>query len=93
MNIKIKREQLLPALISTSSVVEKRQTLPILSNLHLKQKDCVLSITGSNLEVEVNKTLSGVSSDEIEIPVFDEALIPKGKKVNETQNELEIQIK
>ena len=64
MNIKISREQLLPALISTSSVVEKRQTLPILSNLLLKQKNGLLSITGSNLEVEVNKTLSGVGQDE-----------------------------
>ena len=32
------------------------------------------------------------SSDEIEVPVFDKALIPKGKKVNETQKELELQI-
>ena len=32
------------------------------------------------------------SSDEIEVPVFDKALIPKGKKVNETHKELELQI-
>jgi DNA polymerase-3 subunit beta len=88
MNIKIKREQLLPALISTSSVVEKRQTLPILSNLHLKQKEGVLSITGSNLEVEVNKTLSGVSSDEIEITLAANKLVdicralPPGSNIN-----------
>ena len=32
------------------------------------------------------------STDEIEVPVFDEALMLKGKKVNETQKELELQI-
>ena len=88
MNIKIKREQLLPALISTSSVVEKRQTLPILSNLHLKQKEGVLSITGSNLEVEVNKTLSGVNSSELEITLSANKLLeicralPPGSSIN-----------
>jgi len=75
MNIKIKREQLLPALISTSSVVEKRQTLPILSNLLLKLKNGVLSITGSNLEVEVNKSLSGVSADDVEITLAANKLV------------------
>jgi len=88
MNIKIKREQLLPALISTSSVVEKRQTLPILSNLLLKQKEGILSITGSNLEVEVNKTLSGLGSDEIEITLAANKLVeicralPVGSSIN-----------
>ncbi len=75
MNIKIKREQLLPALISTSSVVEKRQTLPILSNLLLKLKDGVLSITGSNLEVEVNKSLAGVTADDVDITLSANKLV------------------
>jgi type I restriction enzyme, R subunit len=33
------------------------------------------------------------STDEIETPVFDESLIPTGSRVNETQKELELQIK
>jgi len=88
MNIKINREQLLPALISTSSVVEKRQTLPILSNLLLKQKQGILSITGSNLEVEVSKTLSGLGPDEIEITIAANKLVeicralPVGSSLN-----------
>ena len=32
------------------------------------------------------------STDEIEVPLFDEALMLKGKKINETQKELELQI-
>ncbi len=60
MNIEINRDQLLPALSTTSSVVEKRQTLPILSNLLIKKGLDKLSITGSDLEVEVNKLIAGV---------------------------------
>lgn len=67
MKIKINRETLLPALIATSNIVEKRQTLPILANLLLKQSKGILSITGSNLEVEVNKTIGGFDSQELEI--------------------------
>lgn len=88
MNIKISREQLLPALISTSSVVEKRQTLPILSNLLLKQKNGQLSITGSNLEVEVNKQLTGLGQDEVEVTLSATKLVeicralPVGSNIN-----------
>ena len=88
MNISISREQLLPALISTSSVVEKRQTLPILSNLLIKQKNGLLSITGSNLEVEVNKKISGVGTDEVEVTLAASKLVeicralPSGSTIN-----------
>lgn len=88
MNIKISRQQLLPALISTSSVVEKRQTLPILSNLLLRQKEGVLSITGSNLEVEVNKVISGVGNDTVEVTLAANKLVeicralPAGSTIN-----------
>ncbi len=75
MNIKINREQLLPALLSTTSVVEKRQTLPILSNLLIKQTDSILSITGSNLEVEVNKKISGLSPNNIELTIAANKLV------------------
>lgn len=88
MNIKINREKLLPALIATSSVVEKRQTLPILSNLLLKQSNGILSITGSNLEVEVNKTLSDVGPEEVSITLAANKLLeicralPPGSNLN-----------
>jgi len=88
MNIKINRDQLLPALISTSSVVEKRQTLPILSNLLLQQRDGTLSITGSNLEVEVCKTLDGMIDDELSVTLAAGKLLdicralPQGSNIN-----------
>ena len=39
MNIKINRETLLKPLSSVSGIVERRHTLPILSNLLLEAKD------------------------------------------------------
>ena len=88
MNIKINRDKLLPALLATSSVVEKRQTLPILSNLLLKQSDNHLSITGSNLEVEVNKTLTEMGSDSVNVTLSASKLVdicralPTGASIN-----------
>ncbi|MDA9593691.1 DEAD/DEAH box helicase family protein [Flavobacteriaceae bacterium] len=78
---------------------------PLRRELHLLQKLGNEAAHGELTDVE--KANAGIkilfqfcshlaisySSDEIAVPVFDEALIPKGKKVNETQNELEIQIK
>ena len=53
MNFNIKRSVLLPCLQCVSSNVERRQTLPILSNLLFDIKPNTLSITASDMEVEV----------------------------------------
>ena len=53
MNIKIDRAVLLPTLTLVSSVVEKRQTLPILANLFFGLEDGRLTMVGTDLEVEL----------------------------------------
>ena len=53
MKISIPREELLKPLQITSSVVERRQTLPVLSNILLKVQDKNLILTGTDLEVEI----------------------------------------
>ncbi len=53
MKLTINREQLLRPLSIVSAVVERRQTLPILSNVHLLVKDQTLFFTATDLEVEV----------------------------------------
>ena len=58
MKFTIEREQLLKPLQTVTSVVERRQTLPILSNLLLSSNDKQLSITGTDLEVEMTAKLS-----------------------------------
>ncbi|GAC1626701.1 MAG: DNA polymerase III subunit beta [Nevskia sp.] len=55
MNIQISRGELLSALQSVIGVVERRQSLPILSNLLLEAKDDQLSIVGTDLELQVER--------------------------------------
>lgn len=47
------REQLLKPLQLVSGVVEKRQTLPVLSNVLLEVEGNQLALTGTDLEVEL----------------------------------------
>ena len=53
MNFNIKRSVLLPCLQCVSGNVERRQTLPILSNLLLEIKPNSISLTASDMEVEL----------------------------------------
>lgn len=53
MKLTIQRESILKPLQLVSGVVERRQTLPILSNLMLDAQDQKLFITATDLEVEL----------------------------------------
>ena len=70
MNIKLSKGALLKPLTYVSSVVEKRQTLPILSNV-LIQFDGKnrLSLTGTDLEVEVITYCDDVSGETGELTI------------------------
>ncbi|MHB8427967.1 MAG: DNA polymerase III subunit beta [Acidiferrobacterales bacterium] len=70
MQITIKREQLLKPLGYVAGVAERRQPLPILSNVLLRYQEGVLTLTGTDLEVEVvvNVPASGVNSGEFTAP-------------------------
>lgn len=53
MKIKISREVLLPVLQAANNVVERRQTLPILSNLLFVVEGDRLQLTATDMEVEL----------------------------------------
>src|SRR5579864_234143 len=53
MKVSATREHLLEALQSVIGVVERRQTMPILSNILLSARDSRLRVTGTDLEVEL----------------------------------------
>lgn len=57
MRIRTTREVLATALDKVGGVVERRQTLPILSNFMLAAKRGKLVITGTDLEVEIRTTI------------------------------------
>lgn len=56
MKLRAARDVLLKPLQSVIGVVERRQTMPILSNVLLVARDGVLSITATDLEVELVAT-------------------------------------
>jgi DNA polymerase-3 subunit beta len=53
MRFSLNREQLLKPLQQVVNVVERRQTLPVLSNLLVQVNQDQLSLTGSDMEVEM----------------------------------------
>lgn len=70
MKFKITREALLKPLQVVSGVVEKRQTLPILSNVLVSIDSDRLTMTGTDLEVELTASTGLVDSEggEITLP-------------------------
>ncbi|ORU92143.1 MAG: DNA polymerase III subunit beta [Cycloclasticus sp. symbiont of Poecilosclerida sp. N] len=57
MKLNINKESLLEPLQKVFGVVERRQTIPILSNIYFQTKGGVLNLTGSDLEVQVSSSL------------------------------------
>ena len=53
MKLRVSREALLKPLQQVAGVVERRQTLPVLSNVLLQVEGNKLSLTGTDLEVEM----------------------------------------
>jgi DNA polymerase-3 subunit beta len=70
MKFSITREALLKPLQVVSGVVEKRQTLPILSNVLVSIESDRLTMTGTDLEVELTAStpLENAESGEITLP-------------------------
>jgi DNA polymerase III subunit beta len=54
MHITLSRDDLLKPLSIVTGVVERRQTLPILSNILLRHNGKSLTLTGTDLEVEIS---------------------------------------
>jgi DNA polymerase III subunit beta len=70
MKLTAPREDLLAPLQSVIGVVERRQTMPVLANVLLAARDNKLSITGTDLEVELVATtnVSVSQSGDVTVP-------------------------
>ena len=70
MKISISREDILPALQIVNGVVERKQTLPILSNVLFAISKDRISLTATDMEVELVATIEKASqkSGEITLP-------------------------
>ncbi len=69
MKFSVNRESLLRPLQQVAGVVERRQTLPILSNVLLNVVNGELSLTGTDLEVELIGKVRVSAEDEGEVTV------------------------
>jgi DNA polymerase-3 subunit beta len=65
----MQREELLPALQSVGGVVERRQTLPILSNVLLTTGPKGMRFTATDMEVELVATVDKPSKEAAEVTV------------------------
>ena len=61
--IKTQRDTLLAPLQSVSGIVEKRHTLPILSNVLLEKKGDTLTLLATDIEIQITTTTSGANGD------------------------------
>ena len=70
MRFEIQRESLLKPVQAVMGVVERRQTMPVLSNILLVAEGDALRVTGTDLEVELLASISleNASDGEITVP-------------------------
>ena len=91
MKFSINREKLLRPLQQVAGVVERRQTLPVLSNLLLQARDGELALTGTDLEVELIARLEVTVADPGEITVPARKLVDICREIPE-QADIEFMI-
>ena len=91
MRFSLQREVFLKPLTQVVNVVERRQTLPVLANLLAQVQDGQLSLTGTDLEVEMvaRTQVDDAEDGEVTIParkLFEIArALPDGSKVTVSQ--------
>lgn len=91
MKISISRDAILNPLIMVNNVIERRQSLPILSNVLISVKDNTLSLTGTDLEVEIINSCPLVNNEDGETTLPARKLLDICKALPEGSN-IEISI-
>jgi len=92
MKVTIERERLLKPLSYVANVVEKRQTLPILGNVYMKQSGGSLTVIGTDLETEVMTRIDQSVGEDGECTVTARKLYDICRTLPE-QAELELTVK
>lgn len=99
MNIKINRDTLLKPLSSVSSIVERRHTLPILSNLLLEAKQDKIVLTATDLEMQISLAVQTAVGGELSTTVSAKKLLdicrslPENADITMATQENRIQVK
>lgn len=99
MNIQINRETLLKPLTSVTSIVEKRHTLPILSNLLLEAKQNKIHLTATDLEMQISLSVESATSNDFSTTISAKKLLdicrslPDNSDINMATNDSRITVK
>ena len=99
MQIKINREILLKPLTSVSSIVERRHTLPILSNLLLEAKKNSIQLTATDLEMQISLSIESAFNGELSTTISAKKLLdicrslPEGVDIDMVSNDSRITVK
>jgi len=98
--VKAKRDDLLGPLSAVSGIIERRHTLPILSNVLIDQAEGVLSFLATDIEIQITAR-SGIAAGGDTKPVTVGArklvdilrALPDGAEITVTQQDKRIQVK
>lgn len=99
MNIKINRDTLLKPLSAVSGIVERRHTLPILSNLLMEATPDRLVLTATDLEMQISLAVETHVGGELSTTISAKKLLdicrslPESADINLTPQESRIQVK
>ncbi|MDZ4141530.1 MAG: DNA polymerase III subunit beta [Methylotenera sp.] len=99
MNIQINREILLKPLTSVTSIVEKRHTLPILSNLLLETKQNKIHLTATDLEMQISLSVESAITGDFSTTISAKKLLdicrslPDSSEINMATNDSRITLK
>ncbi len=99
MNIQINRETLLKPLTSVTSIVEKRHTLPILSNLLLEAKQNKIHLTATDLEMQISLSIESATTGDFSTTISAKKLLdicrslPDSSEINMATNDSRVTLK
>lgn len=99
MNIKINRDTLLKPLSAVSGIVERRHTLPILSNLLLEAKDEKIVLTATDLEMQISLSVHTPIGGELSTTISAKKLLdicralPENTDINMATTDSRVQVK
>lgn len=98
MKININRDTLLKPLSAVNGIVERRHTLPILSNLLLEGGNGSVSLTATDLEMQISMSVSNETSENFAITVSAKKLLdicrslPEGSEIKLADQDTRLQV-
>lgn len=99
MNIKINRDTLLKPLSAVSGIVERRHTLPILSNLLLEVGQNSIVLTATDLEMQISLSIDNDAGGELSTTVSAKKLLdicralPENAEINMATTDSRMQVR